>query len=83
MIHNNNKDDNKKEEEIIDTEFSFGHRFYYWEYYKNAAWKDELNSDGLRYCDLYVVPKYASLKEELLSQENGTSINLYNSTINK
>ena len=49
--------------------YSFGHRFYYWEWYKNRDEEDVEYNIGYSYCEWYIDRKYKNLKEELLDNE--------------
>eukprot|EP01084_Bolivina_argentea_P298538 514475_1 len=58
---------------ISSASFSIGFRFYYWEYYKKLQCKQITNGDtwnindhsGYNICDLYIIAKYNSFKEEI------------------
>eukprot|EP01083_Nonionella_stella_P064811 169266_1 len=61
----------------LDNMYSFGHRFYYWPYYKDKDEKDVWNS-GYMFCDWYIDPKHSNLKEEILyNQIHTLSVDKY------
>eukprot|EP01084_Bolivina_argentea_P141172 248108_1 len=49
------------------TKFNFGHRFYYWIWYKNNTDEDLFCNPGYTYNTLYVAPFYSNFKQEILS----------------
>eukprot|EP01084_Bolivina_argentea_P252216 423293_1 len=55
--------DNKNEIETANN-FSFGIKFYYWNWYKNNKDNDPDNR-GYKYGDMYIEKKYNNLKEEI------------------
>ena len=55
-----------------DAHFNIGYTFYYWDYYKNnnnikQLWFNKNYLSGYKASELYIEPKYDSLKEELLN----------------
>eukprot|EP01083_Nonionella_stella_P084152 232891_1 len=58
----------KETERANDTTYSFGHRHYYWDYFKdNDETERSGANEGYPYKYWYIVKKYSSLKTELLS----------------
>eukprot|EP01084_Bolivina_argentea_P012957 24286_1 len=71
----------KKDENKLDT-YSFGIRWYYWEYYKNLDEVDEINSGKFK--DFYIAPYHKDFKDELtINPINKLSINCWNDVISK
>ena len=60
------KEEKKQEEKQLEkVEYSFGKRFYYWEYYKNNKQQDYHYNKGQTYKDCYVEKKFQNIKEEV------------------
>eukprot|EP01084_Bolivina_argentea_P053396 98008_1 len=75
-----NMNDTQKDEKTETLgEYSFGQRYYYWEYYKHNVEKDPFNI-GYCYKDWYINPKYNDMKSEILENIN---IDLYNEIFEK
>eukprot|EP01084_Bolivina_argentea_P220681 373956_1 len=71
--------------ELMSGTFNIGLRFYYWEYYKDLqelGWDEQvinlgqlrpinnyISHDGYKICDLFIVPRYSSFKEEISCYE--------------
>eukprot|EP01084_Bolivina_argentea_P270153 459309_1 len=60
-------------------EYSFGHKYYYWPFYKDLNESDP-NNVGYKYSDWYINKKYKCLKDEIL---NELHITLYDETVYK
>eukprot|EP01084_Bolivina_argentea_P314757 545206_1 len=56
---------NEKKENDSMFQYSYSFPFMYKEKFRNE--ERQIGATGLKYCDLYVTPKFSSLKEELIS----------------
>lgn len=63
--------------------YCFGHRFYYWEYYRRRLDKDDKNP-GYTYRNWFIAKRYPNLRDEMLQNKtHSISRELYDKMVRK